>query len=28
LKGILGRNPPVTTIESWNMLLKHHGVID
>ncbi|OTG86093.1 enoyl-CoA hydratase [Acinetobacter sp. ANC 4558] len=27
LKGILGGNPPITTIESWNNLLKHHGVI-
>ncbi len=27
LKGILSQNPPVTTIESWNELLKHYGVI-
>lgn len=27
LKGILSENPPVTTIESWNNLLKHYGVI-
>ena len=27
LKGILGEHPPVTTIESWNILLKHYGVI-
>ena len=27
LKGILGEYPPVTTIESWNILLKHYGVI-
>ena len=27
LKGILGKNPPITTIESWNSLLKQYGVI-
>jgi enoyl-CoA hydratase/carnithine racemase len=27
LKGILSANPPVTTIESWNQLLKQYGVI-
>ncbi|MGY5393815.1 enoyl-CoA hydratase/isomerase family protein [Acinetobacter sp. NigerLNRRAM0016] len=27
LKGILSSNPPVTTIESWNQLLKQYGVI-
>ena len=27
LKGILCSNPPVTTIESWNQLLKQYGVI-
>jgi hypothetical protein len=27
LKGILGSNPPVTSIESWNSLLKQYGVI-
>jgi enoyl-CoA hydratase/carnithine racemase len=28
LKGILTKNPPVTTIPSWNALLKQYGVID
>lgn len=28
LNGILGNNPPVTTIESWNILLKNYGVIN
>ena len=27
LKGILSENPPVTSIESWNQLLKQYGVI-
>ncbi|TCB33035.1 enoyl-CoA hydratase/isomerase family protein [Acinetobacter sp. ANC 4910] len=27
LKGILSANPPVTTIESWNQLLKQYGVL-
>ena len=27
LKGILSQNPPVTTIESWNDMLKQYGVI-
>ncbi|MHA3892396.1 enoyl-CoA hydratase/isomerase family protein [Acinetobacter sp. GXMZU3951] len=27
LKGILSANPPVTTIDSWNQLLKQYGVI-
>ncbi|OTG81986.1 enoyl-CoA hydratase [Acinetobacter sp. ANC 5054] len=27
LKGILADDPPLTTIESWNALLKQHGVI-
>lgn len=27
LKGILSANPPVTTIESWNQLLRQYGVI-
>lgn len=27
LKGILGSNPPVTTIESWNEVLKQYNVI-
>ena len=28
LRGILAENPPITTIESWNNLLKHYQVID
>ena len=28
LKGILGANPPVTTIDSWNALLRQYGIID
>ncbi|BCU65142.1 hypothetical protein F941_01242 [Acinetobacter bouvetii DSM 14964 = CIP 107468] len=28
LKGILADNPPVTNIESWNVLLKQYGIID
>ena len=27
LKNILGSNPPVTDIESWNDLLKQYGII-
>lgn len=27
LKGILADDPPVTSIQSWNDLLKRHGVI-
>lgn len=27
LAGILAKNPPVTTIESWNVLLRQYGVI-
>ncbi len=27
LKGIFAGNPPTTSIESWNELLKHYDVI-
>ena len=27
LKGILAKNPPITTVESWNVLLRQYGVI-
>ena len=28
LKGILANDPPVTNIDSWNVLLKQYGIID
>ena len=27
LSGVLAKNPPITTIDSWNALLRQYGVI-